>query len=89
VWSCVKWRSVKRKLIMSCMTYILPFLFISKICQAMWIVEIQKMLQINQPWNMNKIRHKTDIPHMYKQWLKTSKAIQSTQTQHLNTIHSL
>jgi hypothetical protein len=33
---------VKRKFIMSCATYILPFLFISKISQAMWIAEIQK-----------------------------------------------
>jgi len=29
---------VKRKLIVSCMTYVLPFLFISKMSQAMWIV---------------------------------------------------
>jgi len=41
--------SVNRKLIMSCTTYILPFLFISKISQAMWTDEIQKMLQINKP----------------------------------------
>ena len=82
-WNCVWTESWLSRTI-----YILPFLFISKISQAMSKDEMQKMLQINWPWNLNKIRLKTDIQHMYKQWLKKSKAIQSTQTQHPNTIHS-